>query len=485
MNTRDDGVADSTQSVHGSSLQFGLCGIALGICAAAISAVVAVFDASVLKLVLALSPVLVLVLLVRSRNPFFLSPFSILVTVFSGFAVVGHFVDQRRMLEAGGVSMRLGLSTTDTSRTINLFVLTALALTVGYGIGVMLGWGGVRNLRLTRSVSLPSVRLLRRAFLLCLLPAVLIIVSAGLADLMDRKWYLGEDSGSLVGVGASLGMAALALLGVIAGASRGYLRVLALILVLIYFVLFLSFGSRRMVLVLPIFALGVFAAKMTRRAKLCLLLAVLSSLILLPVPLQLRALSRHGLVPYVNALPDLFIGGDAGIAALNNLFFSFPLAGTVAYRVGDIPFSSIWTELNPLPGTFTSWYEIAPTLRLNTFTPYSAVGEVANAGMPMVFIFWMGLGITYAYLEKRIACMIVERREAIALIVLALTVMFAFVCLQYNLRNSIRLVLYALLVDILVVVAVRWRRGWSTQAAPTQRLDRGSTDFRPSRVLQT
>ncbi len=188
------------------------------------------------------------------------------------------------------------------------------------------------------------------------------------------------------------------------------------------------------------------------KATLALLGAALVGLQLLVIALFLRSLPEHGLIPYSAALFELVTGAesldtlfvDALDSTAGNLLFGFPLSVTVHLDNPDgLPLTSLLTQLNPLPGFLTNWYDLVPELRLNFYTPYPLMGELYSYGYPVSITFFLLYGFSCSMLGRECNSMLARGRRIVPLVVVASLLIFVPLATQYNMRSCLRAVYYA------------------------------------------
>ena len=114
--------------------------------------------------------------------------------------------------------------------------------------------------------------------------------------------------------------------------------------------------------------------------------------------------------------------------------------------------------LNPLPGVETGWYEISSSHRLNAFTPYPAVGELANVSMVALVLFFLAVGLVFGYFEGRIRRLINDGWQVAAIALFGLLMLFTIFSMQYPLRQASRMIWYAIALDIGIRVLARMRQ---------------------------
>lgn len=286
-------------------------------------------------------------------------------------------------------------------------------------------------------------------WLFALVPAALFVAAGDLGRLVERASYQPPDPSEIAALGGQAAAVAAAVLGLLWATSRPVGRIAVAVLLGIYATYSFAIGSRRLALVLPLFALGYYLAKMNKRAAVFLGLSVLAALVLAGIPLYMRELPTHGIVPYAAALPGYFASPSGWRTIANNLLVSFPIAGAVAFAEPPIPGHVLWTQLNPAPGSWTDWPYWAPQLRLNFYTPYSAIGELGNYGWTTLICVTAAIGATLGYLDRRVRAWSARGQHVVVFALVGLSALFAIFCLQYDLRAALRMLVYAVALDVL------------------------------------
>lgn len=407
------------------------------------SAVLVIVAGCAVPAVLFLMPLTMLWLFRGRLNRGWTSPVRVATYVITGAGFGGYLIyGLHPGLGQAGAS--LATEAADVNPTIRLLVIAASCLVVG---------ASLTSGRAHAETLLKAVEVSRsaRSWMLfaCFLP--LLLALRGYHTLMDRETYLYGSAGSLTNTATSqLGFAAVALLGYLFVAERGGRRFFSVVLTIGYAVLFFGTGSRRMALLPIVFALGGYAASMTRKSAIWLLIAALVALWLSPLPLFLRGLPEHGVVPYWHALGAYRHSGIGVRWSINNILFSYPVISTTAFQESHIPLHNIWVEMNPLPGTHTGWYQISASMRINDFVPFSGIGELGQQGMTFFASFWLVIGLVFGYLERRVRRLLNAGLQVPALAILGLTSIFAVIVTQYNLRSASRMLYYAIAIDLLV-----------------------------------
>ncbi|MEW1835872.1 hypothetical protein [Microbacterium sp. NPDC079995] len=431
---------------------------------------------------LCLLPIVGLVLLRRDLQTPLLSPVWITVGVLSATGFFGYVLaDKLEGLEGGGMTLRLTPEV--RVETAILFALSAGLIVVGAAAVVLLRRAGGHSTSLREGISF--ARGAERWILpLTLVPMVLVVGSLG-DRLVYRTVYLaGGAEMTLFGLGQQLAIAAAAVLGYVAAnsASRS-IRIGTLLLLAAYIVVFLGMGSRRLALIPLCFAIGYALAK-PRRALRAVIPTGLAAVLLLPLPLFFRDSAVHGLVPYASKLAEFSYFEVDWPETLNNVLIAFPTTGITAFGVAPIPLQNLVISLNPAPGGMAGWYDISRDMNLNAWTPFSAVGELGNYGQPWLTLVWVGFGVVLGSLEMLVTRLLALRQPLFGIAIVGLSALFALQSIQYGLRLSSRMIVYAVLAGLVgLLIARRVRpKGRVVTAAPRQSVAVGLSSNRMPRV---
>jgi hypothetical protein len=296
------------------------------------------------------------------------------------------------------------------------------------------------------------------------------VIESG-SELLDRADYLLGERGTLLGgIGGALYTAGAVFVGYLFGASRTRgKRFLSVVLLMMFLVMQFSFGSRRFAMIPIAFAIGAVIAHNCKRNRRGVLWGGLWSVLLLPIPLKMRGLDRHGLLPYMDALPDTDWFDNDWSAALNNVFVSFPIIGETAFGRGEVTPDDLVVAVNPMPGGSAGWYDISSQFFLNKFTPYAGVGELGNVGWLAVVLFGIGIGLVLGWADGVVRQNLAAGHHVFAAAILGLSGLFALQMVQYTLRSSLRLLLYLVALEIArrVLVVLLRRKAPPLRNAPT------------------
>lgn len=396
-------------------------------------------------------PVALLLFFRRRLQMVLLSPVTIAVVVMAGTGLFGYALAPHLAgLEGGGIELTMP----SEMRTATAYVFAATAGLIA--IGGLCGLGLTRHrrtpVRRSKLSSMTAVVLIGIA----MFPMLAVVVSLG-SSLYTRETYLaGEGGSNLFGLGQQLAIAAVAFLGYIVAMRGGVMRVLGIVAASGYLLLFIGLGSRRMALIPVCFAIG-YALAGRRHVWFAIVGSVILTAAILPIPLYLRGGQIHGLLPYLDALSGFSYASVDWDVTLNNLLIAFPIAGFTAFGVAPIPIENLWIGLNPLPGELVGWYDISDSMNLNRWTPYSMVGEVANYGFIALVITWFAVGLVLAALEVRAAKYAEKGYPLFAIAVVGLTALFTIQALQYTIRSSTRMLVYAVIVVLVAELFIHVR----------------------------
>lgn len=409
------------------------------------------------------APVFVLYL-VRSRLqvPVVSPPWAV-VAIFSVIGALGYAFHASLAL-AGGASVVLTMNDELAAETAYLFAIFNGAIVLG--VLAVVAWRKPRP-RERLDLHPPAQGLVDLGLTASALLVATGWVLSGERLLLRPEHLVGSEGGSIATLTGTVGIGAVAVCGYLFASQIGLRKAVAFAVVAAYFILFFAASSRRLALLPVLFAVGYFVHRRSRRGWYVLLAALVASALLLPLPLYLRGLPMHGLEPYLERIGDFSYGDVDWMSSINNVLVSFPITAHSAFREAPHPSSWLWIELNPLPGRMVGWYDIAPSLRLNRFTPFSTLGGLGNYGTTTVIGVGLGLGAVLAYLDGRVSTYLATGWQFLAVGLVGMAGFVSVSALQYNLRTSSRLLLYALLIDIAARVVLANRANKAAELHPT------------------
>lgn len=404
-----------------------------------------------------LTPLLPLFLLwlIRDRLQLVpLSPVWIIAITIAAVGTVGYFLADQ-LAGLGGGSVLLVLDGEERVDTALIFAASVLAFVVG---AVVASVAVKKRPRIALGAYEVSARARTWMLIVAAIPIIMVIVAVGPSILSRTEYLAGGSNRAIFGLAQQLATATGALVGYVIAAARGSQRVAGVVLMLAYVGVFFSLGSRRLAVLPIVFVIGALMARPTR-VWLKLGVAGAVSVLALPIPLFLRSMQQHGLDAYVSDLNQYDLGNVDWLTTLNNVLIAFPITAASALRVESNPIEYFLVSINPLSGESAGWYEISSVLRLNDYTPFSTVGELWNYGPLVAVATWAVLGVIAVWLDRAIGDLWSARLPFLGLAVLGLSALFALQALQYNLRASSRMMLYAILLAVAGLIYVRLRDG--------------------------
>jgi hypothetical protein len=348
-------------------------------------------------------------------------------------------------------------------RAATVFATASLALWAGG----MLAWSRkrtepARSFRGQAQTALTALQQVngRGMLFLAALPLVVMIIAYTPSGLWMRGHY-SDIAGPAwaIKLGGGITSAGIALTALLASRHTGSFRLRrgARILLAAYFVVVWAVGSRSLAFIplMLLIMLQVDPKPGRSRAASAATTAILgaSSLLLLQVPLSLRGRPEGaGLQPYWHILttdPGSLIAWSNTAGTLGNILFAVPLAA-VTSLLPAFPHHYLMTSLNPLPGAYTDWAEVSRSMRINAFTPTSAIGELANYGMLYLIGFFAVFGWALARVQAWNSRLSPLRATLASIVGFGACGGLTLGLLQYNLRSGMRGAWYFLALSIVL-----------------------------------
>jgi hypothetical protein len=384
----------------------------------------------------------------------------VLVYGFLGFGAAAALLYQPTSADLTGPNAAVAQIAQQTQgyHYLLIFIVAAYAIW-----GASLTVGVLFPLRDHRLLTLTALDLSPMILPLAVLPLFANVYGTGIGTVLHASRYL-EHTGPAAAalMGKALGPIGVLTCGYFTFHRREPLttRTCALLIALAYEAMFLAQDTRFFAFWVPLmFAGGLLTGTWSvSRQRFAFVAVVVASVLALQIPLGLRNLPNHGLIPAIRYLvhqPALVFGSHDPI---NNLLFGAPLTLFVAHDIQSLPISDVVTSMSPLPSRFNNWSQIALHLRLNIYTPYSALGELLNHGWGFFALLMCSFGAAFALAER-----LALRRPGIVgglsqMVVLGAAALFVVESTEYNLRSVARLVYYVVIaVGALAVVQV-WIR---------------------------
>lgn len=380
-----------------------------------------------------------------------LSPVQLVSWGLISLALLGKWLSAAVADAAGGASITLHLTTEENTRTQFLILVATVSILAG-ALATSAVVGPLRYGDTIPSRAAVSTKRARAFVLLADVLLAVMIISYTPSALLSRPDYIPNHVGpaSLVAAtSTALSFAAVSLLGYTWASRR--LRWVSAVTILAYAVVFFGIGTRVLALVPILYAVGMFAARPTVKHRIYIGLGAVLSFSLVGLPLQLRGLPTHGIIPHFAGLSGIISSYHPLPDTAQNILISYPLIGATAFEL-KFPGKDLVVSLNPLPGGIAGWYHIAKSHRFNAYTPTAGLGELATAGWVITIIVCVAIGIAIGWLDHRSKHHMSQGRQILGLALVMCSGLFLLLFVQYNLRSAIRIVYYALTIDALSII---------------------------------
>ena len=384
-----------------------------------------------------------------------LSPVALLVVTYFIIGLAGPFTADA-VATGIGVGARITLFPFEEHGAYLVFTIAATSAASGalaYAVARPNGW-----LRVNRFAIKPvtgSARIRTVVAVLSLGPLALEVIRHGTGLLVRDAYLVGYIGDPVIVAASTLALPAVAVLGWLSQASYTPAgKIASWVGIVLYATVLFALATRAFALLPVMAALGMIAARPGEfQFRAALFAAAIGSVLLLELPLSLRGGASHGLIPYLAFVAQGNVAFD--LSPFSNVLSSFQLTGRVAFGVPPLPFSDLLISLDPRPGQLVGWYDIEPLLRLNVFTPYNALGELANYGWLVLVVFFFCTGVYLGHIDRSVRRLIAAGQALPALLLFGLACLFTITTLQYNLRSNVRILYYMVALDV-AIVALRW-----------------------------
>lgn len=171
--------------------------------------------------------------------------------------------------------------------------------------------------------------------------------------------------------------------------------------------------------------------------------SVLYTILALPIPLYSRNLDSHGLLPYAQAVWPLLRDPDyvmsSVITSAGSIGFTVPLLLFVGRETG-ISVSDMLVSLNPGPGSLVGWDQLAESMRVHLYIPYSALGEWASFGGLALMVFTLAWGVLVRLCLTAVASNPHPTMVLFLAAMLGMSMLTVVMITQYNTRSVARIV---------------------------------------------
>ncbi|MCH9731154.1 MAG: hypothetical protein K0U84_16005 [Actinomycetia bacterium] len=412
----------------------------LGLLGGAISAIVAILGNSQSATVLAIGLTLVSIeVMVLTKVAGGFTPVVIPVLIVNSVLLGSLFLWDRIHAEAS-VSIRLQVS---EEYQIQAAVI-GIVFSAAYTLGSLLA--GPRSVKISLQQLGSSIFQIPNGVLVGVGYGGIILTVYGYQGALLQGQYL-EARGPSWAVMLSAALTPLFMLALcIAAARPGPWRMLAVVGIGLLVLILFGRATRRIAALPAMMVLaGAFASGWRVRPR-SIVIAAVATVFLMQLPLIGRSNQDGvGIIPLGAQLftrTDEILAGFSLSAVLGNILFSGPHTAVVAHR--PIPSDALWISLNPMPGGIAGWREIEDSLRLNSFTPYNALGELGAHGWVALALVAGAAGFVLS-LSTRIASSLPGAYATVAMMIVLIAVaLFSINVIQYHLRTTMRFAWYAL-----------------------------------------
>lgn len=293
-----------------------------------------------------------------------------------------------------------------------------------------------------------KTELLTSIVIVLLMISLLLVYIDNGNGLFYRSQYIPKKSSILKTIYQNLFI----FLSVLSGLLYKKNRMVAIFSIMITILIGISLGSRTATIYLILFGASLSFFIESKQNK------ILFYFISLPLVtlffgynLSLRSESfGHGLFPYLKIVVNKpFIIFKYTIS---NIYYTFVFGFYDTTKTMELykneSISNLITCLNPMPGGFTRWPQLAPKLRTNEWLPYTAIGELARFPI-FSFFYYLLLGFYFAYVDNFIKKQILCKKYVFSILQVLLLLLFVIHSFEYNLRSTNRFIVYSILVLII------------------------------------
>lgn len=385
----------------------------------------------------------VLLWLIRNRfplsiaSPIWLAVASITLSAWVGVIIYGNTIFTEYSLFV--------ITTELTSQAVLMLGVGSLCMAIGaYLFSLVVAYDQpAANLTLARS----TWKLASGIFLTFIaLSVVLAIIYSG--PIWDRDQYLIGGAGSPAAAIGPVLLFSLVGLAFFARTEEGLVPYLCVFFSLLFIIVLFSSGSRTFAMFPLALGLGAYISDRNAFGRWSLLLSVPVSILLLPIPFDLRGLDQHGLSQYIAHIPEMSYSSGDVVIVMSNLSIAVPITGLTAIESSKIPFDHLAISVNPLPGSIAGWYDIEPTMRYSEVFPFNAYGILWNQGAIVALPSFLFLGALFGYFDYRIRELAYRKFILAALVILLLCIFAILFLSSYSLRTGTRWLWYALIFDL-------------------------------------
>ena len=176
-----------------------------------------------------------------------------------------------------------------------------------------------------------------------------------------------------------------------------------------------------------------------------LFISILSSFIF-------RSFAIQGILPGIFDLFNLLFSNNNGIGILLiqafNYFTSFSIFAiqySIDYKIGDV--NTLNVSLNPLPSVLIPSMEVVVNnSKINQYSPVPAIATLYNQGLIILNFYYFFCGLILQKLEMNL------KNKIFSSLFILFLLLFTFLNAQYFLRESARLIQFALFLNIIFIL---------------------------------
>lgn len=229
--------------------------------------------------------------------------------------------------------------------------------------------------------------------------------------------------------------------------NRGYLNSLNFLYFCIVVIYLFAVGTKfaSVVVALYFFAGDFRTGRFARDSIFGVVLGVVVFLLVMGQRLD----GTYGVLSLVGTVPNIVDH------AKESFLFSLSVVSSPVYIAAETYYAiepnwtDLVTELSPLGGVASGWYEISDFMRINYAIPYSGVGTLWAFGFFAMLLYGVFCSITFGWLE-RLFLNVFGPESRIFVVVISLVQVSIFT--QYNLRSATRWIYYGMALCLMVYI---------------------------------
>ncbi len=392
----------------------------------------------------------------KSSRGYLSIPIAVVIAVFYLFIGLNGFYSNSNLSISSLSGFRVKLPPLESRETLRVYLLIVSAIMFGYSLNSK-GPSANHLDPKFRQKEAPELARMKSRFRLIHITYFFLFTNAtylflfGMDDLLFRTEYIPIQSNisnnfflSLVNVVNLIGFLGL---GWASGQLRGAQRFICFLTFFFSLLIYFGDGSRTFGLGLVLFFTGRLIDKKSPLRFIAFIISVPISAMLTNLVISFRRGSTHGLIGNFSQIGQFDFLSAGNYFQSNVSASSFAITGYTGFIANPIPIKNLFIEINPLPGGFTGWYNIANEMRFNYYTPFTSIGELFNYSPLILFLFFAALGLftrNLVLFQSSSGLSIFNLRQNINV---GSILLFVLLSIQYNLRSSLRVLYLAILVN--------------------------------------